>query len=96
MTPEERAADILYRCWWQEERDPNPRPEFKGLDVEIAKAIREAIAEQREADAKIADEEADCWGTMADDSPEGLGRDGELAATAIAERIRAGNQEGKP
>lgn len=58
MTPEQRAADILERCW---ERDPEKvsRPGyFLGLDVEIANAITaaaaEATARERDACLKIA------------------------------------------
>lgn len=47
MTPEERANDILVRCWWTPENHPNEkRPPFAGLDKEIASALR---AERRKA-----------------------------------------------
>ena len=45
MTPQERADDIMKRCWWQVERD-GPHPGFKGLDVEIRDAIVAAAIEE--------------------------------------------------
>lgn len=57
MKADERAADILRRCWWRAEEHPlEEHPGFNGLDVEIAEAIRAAVAEEREACALVADE----------------------------------------
>lgn len=58
MSPEERAADIMRRCWWRPEEHPGEEyPGFAGLDVEIARAIREAVEEERAACAQLADRE---------------------------------------
>jgi hypothetical protein len=44
VSPEERAADILRRCGWRADEHPGEgRPDFLGLDVEIAAAIRAAV-----------------------------------------------------
>jgi hypothetical protein len=66
MTPSERANDILKRCWWKES-DGGPRPEFKGLDVEIVAAINAAVAAEREACACLADIEHEDGGESVDE-----------------------------
>lgn len=53
MTPEEQAADIMKRCWWDVKRDGEPHPGFKGLPDEITEAIRKAVAEERQRCAGI-------------------------------------------
>ncbi len=58
MTAEERAADILRRCWWDADRHPGEtHPGFKGLDKEIVEAIEAAIeaaaSEERDAHAEL-------------------------------------------
>lgn len=49
MTPEERANDIVRRCWADaRELEKAGDPAFKGLTYEISTAIRQAVAEERE------------------------------------------------
>ncbi len=54
MTPKERVDDIMKRCWNLEKL--NPPPPFAGLDVEIERAIREAVLAERERCVKVCEE----------------------------------------
>ena len=49
MTPEQRAEDVIEYWWNQSDSTHRPTTEF------IAAAIREAVAEEREACAKVAE-----------------------------------------
>ena len=88
MTPEERAAEImdwfsaLYRGSEAEQRDLGG---WSGVSAKVADAIRVAVAEEREACAKIADVKVERpWPETAVE-----------AAKEIAARIRA-RSEPKP
>lgn len=55
-TPEERAANVVRRCWAESYKlRENGEENFKGLDVEIAAAIRAALDERTEECARIAE-----------------------------------------
>lgn len=52
MTPEEYGADVLRRCW--ADRTKEPDVQFEGIDVEVANAVKKAVADERIACAKDA------------------------------------------
>jgi hypothetical protein len=87
MTAEERAADIMTRCWNSGKADPPPP--FAGLEAEIARAVREAEGAMRERAARLCVLRSCTWSGSDDrrsqDYREGIGD----AASQLAAAIRA-------
>jgi hypothetical protein len=108
MKPEERAKDILDRCWWRLEEHPGEeKPPFKGLDVEIAAAIREAVIEehnrvvllmQEQMEDAVATEREACAKLAAsyDNGTDDLRRGSDGGNITDAIRARSGNAQSRP
>ncbi len=84
MTPEERAANIIRRCWADYDKLIAAGEEgFHGLDKEIAGAIRQAETEA--AEKALAEERAECEEISTEFDKDYL----RPMCEAIARRIRA-------
>lgn len=88
MTPEQMAAEIVNRAKWHVFAGvKRPEPPFLGLDVEIADAIRAAIATERARCAAIA------RGFTRPGPYHSIERDAQdRTARSIAEAIESGGQ----
>jgi hypothetical protein len=84
MTPREIAQEIVKR-WGEQQRTP-------GQSADLAGLIAEALAAERDACAKIAD---DLHGTP-DENPTRFIDGWEAACREIAQAIRTGRSEGTP
>ncbi len=62
MTPEERAADILKRCW-EKDAEKRAAAPFRGLDVEIVEAILDSL---KVSEARRMEQAAQIMQLMAD------------------------------
>lgn len=67
--------------------------ERAAIAADIRMAISEAIAEQREADAKIADQEARAWEFSINNDPASIYLPAKTASENIASRIREQGKE---